>query len=45
MLNKSEHIGSASLTEAEKDDEDSGLVRYTIKCSLSSSKREISSVN
>lgn len=34
MLNKSEYIDSASLTETEKDDSNGGLVKYTINCSL-----------
>ena len=34
MLSKSKHINSASLIETEKDDEDGGLVRYGINCSL-----------
>jgi len=33
MLDKSEHVDSASLIEAE-DNEESGLVRYSISCSL-----------
>ena len=36
MLDKSEHVDSASLIETEKDDEESGLVRYAISCSLKS---------
>ena len=38
MLNKSEHIGSASLIETEKDNNASGLVRYAINCSSASKK-------
>jgi Tfp pilus assembly protein PilN/nucleoside diphosphate kinase len=34
MLNKSKHINSASLIETERNDEDGGLVRYEINCSL-----------
>lgn len=46
MLNRSEHIGSASLTEAEKDDTESGrLVRYAINCSLTPQKRDTADVN
>ena len=33
-LSISKHINSASLIETEKDDEDGGLVRYEINCSL-----------
>jgi Tfp pilus assembly PilM family ATPase/Tfp pilus assembly protein PilN len=45
MLNKSEHIDSASLSEAEKDNRTGGLVRYAIECSLSPRKRKITDVN
>ncbi len=45
MLNKSEHIDSASLIEAEKDNKTGGLVRYAIECSLSPQKRNITGVN
>ncbi len=38
MLNKSEYISSASLTETMKDDEAGGLVTYTINCSLTIEK-------
>ncbi len=31
-LGESEHIATASLIETEKDDEKSGLIRYTISC-------------
>jgi len=36
MLDKSEHVDSASLEEAEKYNEESELVRYSISCSLKS---------
>lgn len=45
MLNKSEHIDSASLVEAEKDEDDGGLVRYSINCSLVPQKRKPTGVN
>jgi len=45
MLDKSENLDSASLVEAEKDDENSGLVKYAISCSLTPKEREITSVN
>ena len=38
MLNKSEHIDSASLIKREKDDEETGLIRYTINCALAPRK-------
>ena len=34
MLNNSAHIKSASLIGTEKDDEQSGLVTYSVNCSL-----------
>ena len=34
MLNNSNYISSASLTETIKEDEGDGLIRYTIDCSL-----------
>ena len=34
MLDKSEHISSASLTKTEKDNKYGGLVNYAINCSL-----------
>jgi len=40
MLNKSEHISSASLTETVREDEGGGLVMYTINCSLTRDKEE-----
>ena len=45
MLNKSEHIDSASLSKTEKDNKTDGLVRYAIECSLSPRKRKITGVN
>jgi Tfp pilus assembly PilM family ATPase/Tfp pilus assembly protein PilN len=38
MLNRCEHIKSASLIETEKDEQYSGLVTYTISCALMSNK-------
>jgi Tfp pilus assembly protein PilN len=38
MLNRCEHIKSASLIETEKDEQYSGLVTYTISCALTSNK-------
>ncbi len=38
MLNKSEQIGSASLIEAEKNNDSDGLIRYAIDCSLSQTR-------
>lgn len=38
MLNRCEHIKSASLIETEKDEQYSGLVTYTIRCALTSNK-------
>ncbi|MBA7646184.1 hypothetical protein ES703_53946 [subsurface metagenome] len=40
MLNKSEHISSASLTETVREDEGGGLVMYTINCLLTRDKEE-----
>jgi Tfp pilus assembly protein PilN len=45
MLNKSEHIDSASLSGAERDDQTGELVKYAIECSLSPRKRKINGVN
>jgi Tfp pilus assembly protein PilN len=38
MLNKSDYINSASLTETMKDEESEGLVMYIINCSLNTEK-------
>ncbi len=38
MLNNSNYISSASLTETIKEDEGDGLIRYTIDCSLKQEK-------
>lgn len=38
MLNNSNYISSASLTETRKEDEGDGLIRYTIDCSLKQEK-------
>lgn len=40
MLNKSDHISSASLTETVREDEPGGLVMYTINCLLTREKKE-----
>ncbi len=45
MLDKSEHLDSASLIEAEKDKEENGLVRYVISCSLTPKEGKITSVD
>jgi len=45
MLDKSEHLDSASLIEAEKDKEENGLVRYAISCSLTPKEGKITSVD
>ena len=45
MLDKSEHLDSASLIEAEKDDQEDGLVRYAISCSLTPAEGKITSVD
>ncbi len=39
LLNKSDHIESASLTKTIKDNDAGGLVRYTINCLLTSGKK------
>jgi len=44
-LDKSEQLDSASLIETEKDEEEDGLVRYAISCSLIPKERKITSVN
>jgi Tfp pilus assembly protein PilN len=44
-LEKSEHIQSASLTEAQKNESQPRLINYQIECSLTPQKRKASSVN
>ncbi len=39
MLNKSQYINSASLSQTEKDNEAGGLVRYSINCWLNREKK------
>ena len=43
MLGKSEYLDSASLIEAEKDEQKDGLVRYAIDCSLTPEEGKITS--
>ena len=45
MLDKSDYIYSASLIDAEKDNEGDGLVRYVINCSLTLQRRKVADVN
>jgi len=45
MLNKSQYINSASLSQTEKDNRAGGLVTYAINCSLGTQKRKIADVN
>lgn len=45
MLDKSEHILSASLVKAQKDEGQGGLIKYEISCSLMSDRRKANSVN
>jgi Tfp pilus assembly PilM family ATPase/Tfp pilus assembly protein PilN len=40
MLNNSEHISSATLTETTKEDEANGFIMYTIDCTLKLVKEE-----
>jgi hypothetical protein len=40
MLNNSDYISSASLTETTKEDEANGFIVYTIDCTLKLEKEE-----
>ncbi len=40
MLGKSEHMDSASLVRRRKDDEETGLIRYTISCTPAQRKEK-----